>query len=117
MHRWQELAGCQLLDLNVQLVSLLQLFLCDAQLPLKTGHLAAKVFVPSEFPLQQVLPVLVPELGYDDLAISDGSLASLAYTRMIDPDTEPAERNRLKMALLDYCRRDTEAMVGVYGAL
>ncbi len=69
------------------------------------------------FSLKSVLPVLVPELGYEDLEICDGSMASVAYAKMIHPDTEKSEQERIRTALLAYCQRDTEAMVRVLGVL
>lgn len=69
------------------------------------------------FSLKAVLPVLVPELGYEDLEITDGSVASLAFAQMIDRNREQESKDRLRLALLDYCRRDTEAMVRVKEAL
>ena len=69
------------------------------------------------FSLKSVLPVLVPDLGYDDLEIAEGSVASVAYSRMIYRDTSNPERERLRDALLAYCERDTEAMVRIHYAL
>ncbi|MSQ40471.1 MAG: DUF2779 domain-containing protein [Dehalococcoidia bacterium] len=69
------------------------------------------------FSLKAVLPALVPELGYEDLEINDGSMASVAYAQMIHPATEEFERGRIYAALLAYCQRDTEAMVRVFGLL
>jgi hypothetical protein len=69
------------------------------------------------FSLKSVLPVLVPELSYEDLDITDGSIASVAFAKMIYPKTGQLDANRLRSALLDYCRRDTEAMVRVRTAL
>jgi len=65
------------------------------------------------FSLKQVLPALVPELGYDDLAIQDGTDASAEIARMLlRPETfEPREGEQLRKDLLAYCERDTWAMV------
>lgn len=60
------------------------------------------------FSLKSAMPVLVPELGYEDLEINDGSLASVAYAKMIHPDTVDSERQRIRADLLAYCPRDTE---------
>jgi len=69
------------------------------------------------FSLKSVLPVLVPEMGYSDLSIADGSSASLAYATMIARDTPEAERETINSALLAYCERDTKAMVQIFRAL
>ena len=59
----------------------------------------------------------VPALSYTDIEIQDGAVASTAYTGMIAEDTPESERAGIREALLAYCGRDTEAMVGVYEAL
>jgi len=61
------------------------------------------------FSLKSVLPVLVPELSYDDLEVSEGGIAALELARLLlRGDTlAEAERTRLREALLRYCERDT----------
>jgi hypothetical protein len=61
------------------------------------------------FSLKSVLPVLVPELSYDELEVSDGGIATLELQRFLfrgDTLVE-AEKTRLREALLRYCERDT----------
>jgi hypothetical protein len=69
------------------------------------------------YSIKAVLPALAPDMTYNDLEIRDGSLASIALARMIGPDTDGPEREKLRSALLDYCARDTFAMVRVLDAL
>ncbi len=69
------------------------------------------------FSIKQVLPVVVPELSYESLEIREGSQAALAFIDMTDPERPKTERQRLRDALLQYCRRDTEAMVRLYQTL
>lgn len=69
------------------------------------------------YSMKSVLPVLAPDLGYDDLEIQDGTQASVAFARMIAPDTTHREKEQLRRALHAYCGRDTEAMVRVFDAL
>ncbi len=69
------------------------------------------------FSIKSVLPALVPYLNYDDLMVQEGAHASVAFARLIDPATDESERQALRQALLDYCRRDTEAMVRVFETL
>ena len=69
------------------------------------------------YSLKSVAPVLVPTLGYTDMEIQDGTVASAAYTRMIAADTPDFDKANIRNALLAYCARDTEAMVRVYEAL
>jgi Domain of unknown function(DUF2779) len=65
------------------------------------------------FGLKSVLPALVPELGYDTLAIADGATASLELERLLFPESAlgGAARARLRRDLLDYCRQDTWGLV------
>lgn len=62
--------------------------------------------------LKSVLPVLIPELSYQDLEIQEGGLASLIYSQL--KLHEPEVQDQHRQHLLDYCRRDTLAMVEIY---
>lgn len=61
----------------------------------------------------------MPDLGYDDLAIAEGSNASRELTRLVvgDPTLLPSERALTREELLRYCERDTLAMVRVLSTL
>lgn len=50
-------------------------------------------------------------LNYGDLEIQGGTAASQQYYHMIFEATDPAEKERIRLALLAYCKRDTLAMV------
>lgn len=65
------------------------------------------------FSLKSVLPALVPSMGYDDLAIQEGSLASLEFLRMLAPETPEEERKNIRESLLEYCGNDTMGMVKI----
>ncbi len=67
------------------------------------------------FSIKSVLPALVPDLSYDDLAIADGQVAAIALGRLVfeSEAMSPAERASQREALLRYCERDTLAMVRV----
>ena len=62
------------------------------------------------YSLKSVLPVLVPEMTYDGLEISDGAMASEAYFTM-ESIADPAELSKLRKALLEYCKQDTLGLV------
>jgi hypothetical protein len=71
------------------------------------------------FSLKSVAPALVPELGYGDLEIGEGSLAQAALEELLlrggaIPEEEKARRRR---QLLAYCEGDTLATVRVYEKL
>ncbi|HET7296920.1 MAG TPA: DUF2779 domain-containing protein, partial [Gemmatimonadales bacterium] len=65
------------------------------------------------FSLKYILTPLVPELTYDDLVIVDGRVASVEIARLLFvADKIPRhERDRVRKDLLNYCERDTWAMV------
>ncbi len=65
------------------------------------------------FSLKSVLPVIVPSMSYEDLSIQEGGQAGVEYLRMIDPETQPNEKESIRRALLEYCRQDTLAMVKI----
>jgi hypothetical protein len=60
--------------------------------------------------IKQVLPALVPELSYDELAIGSGDLASMRFAQLMQ-GTYSGDVAQLRHDLLDYCGLDTLAMV------
>lgn len=67
--------------------------------------------------IKSVLPTLA-DLGYADLIeVKSGNDAQAGYLEAIDPSTSEERREALREALTNYCRRDTEAMIMVLGAL
>jgi predicted RecB family nuclease len=65
------------------------------------------------FSIKSVLPALLPDMGYDKLAVQEGQEAGVWYMKMIDPSTSTEERERIRMDLLAYCEQDTLAMVKI----
>ncbi len=65
------------------------------------------------FSIKNVLEPLVPELSYSDLIIVNGLWASVEIARLLfmADRIPPDERDRVRQDLLDYCERDTFAMV------
>jgi hypothetical protein len=62
------------------------------------------------YSLKSVLPVLVPELSYEGMAIQEGKEASLAYLAL-DKIEGRKEREKAEEDLRAYCRHDTLGMV------
>ncbi|HSL99457.1 MAG TPA: DUF2779 domain-containing protein [Candidatus Limnocylindria bacterium] len=62
------------------------------------------------YSLKSVLPVLVPELSYEGMAIQEGKEASLAYLAL-DKIEGRKEREKAEEDLRAYCRQDTLGMV------
>ena len=65
------------------------------------------------FSLKFVLPAMVPDMDFGNLAIQEGNQASFEYLRMIDQSTSLEEKERIKKELLLYCSYDTLAMVKI----
>jgi len=64
--------------------------------------------------LKAVLPVLAPKLSYTDLEIQGGGGASEALYDLVFGSLTGKQREKTKKQLLDYCERDTLAMVVLY---
>ncbi len=64
------------------------------------------------YSIKEVLPALVPELSYAGLEIADGMAAMQAYHEMCALKSGD-ELDRLRQAMLEYCRLDTLAMVRI----
>jgi Domain of unknown function(DUF2779) len=69
------------------------------------------------YSIKSVLPVMVPELSYRDLVIQEGAQAAREYYRMVFVEEDWIEQARIRAALLQYCARDTLAMVKLRHAL
>lgn len=69
------------------------------------------------YSLKDVLPVLVPEMGYDDLTVSNGGDATAVFAQMTTGRMEEQEMRQARQDLLRYCGRDTEGMVRLWEAL
>jgi hypothetical protein len=64
--------------------------------------------------IKDVLPVLVPELSYADLAIQEGGTASQSWDKITSEKTSQAERAKIAHDLELYCERDTYAMYAIW---
>jgi predicted RecB family nuclease len=67
--------------------------------------------------IKKVYPALVQGEGYRGLAIQDGETAAAEYKRMFSSATTPYQAQAIASDLLQYCERDTLAMVEVFRAL
>lgn len=63
------------------------------------------------FSIKSVLPALVPQLGYQDLGIQNGAVASVMFRRMAFEEPDLMERAKIAQDLQSYCERDTRAML------
>jgi len=80
-------------------------------LPLMRRAVYDKAFHGS-FSIKSVAPALLgPEMSYEGMLVADGGDAQLAFEELIHPATPAARRGELRAAMIDYCRKDTLAMV------
>ena len=63
--------------------------------------------------IKKVLPIIVPTLSYEDMAVSNGTDAMLAFAEMIKIK-EKRERQKIRNDMLAYCKLDTLAMLEIY---
>lgn len=64
--------------------------------------------------IKKVLPVIAPNLSYDDLEIRQGAQASNAWWEMIGLGTSEEKRRSIENHLKVYCDRDTYAMYVIW---
>ncbi|MEY4244613.1 MAG: hypothetical protein RLZZ245_2198 [Verrucomicrobiota bacterium] len=65
--------------------------------------------------IKAVLPALCPELSYSQLdGVQDGTAAVEAFKKAIAVETTPAERETIRLQLLEYCKLDTYALVRMW---
>ncbi len=74
------------------------------------NHVYHPAFAGS-YSLKTVLPALVPELTYEGMAVANGQDAGLAWESLVRGGLDQVERDRTRKALLDYCGKDTLALV------
>lgn len=63
--------------------------------------------------IKKVLPIIVPDLTYDNLTIANGTDAMEAFTRILEM-RDDANRKNLRHDMLEYCKLDTLAMVKIF---
>jgi len=88
----------------------------DLMTPFSQGWYADKDFLGSAS-IKHVLPVLIPELTYADLAIHEGSSAQRIWMETVLEGKHEKEREQILKDLEEYCKLDTFAMVRIYEKL
>ena len=63
--------------------------------------------------IKSVLPVLVPDLSYKELEVSDGMLARRTFTQTVFEGKNMEQREKILTDLKKYCFLDTFAMVKI----
>ena len=68
------------------------------------------------YTIKNVLPALVPQFSYDNMAINNGMAASMSYENLYY-ETDQTIIDKTKQDLLEYCGLDTLAMVEILKVL
>ena len=61
--------------------------------------------------IKSVLPTFAPELDYRDLEVQGGQAAQQKFLEIIKPGISENDLEKGRTSLLEYCKRDTLAMV------
>jgi len=69
------------------------------------------------YSIKNVLPVLVPDLNYEDMDVSQGLDASATFAYMAKGKYDDEEAKEKRSKLLEYCKLDTLAMVKLHDHL
>jgi len=64
--------------------------------------------------IKKILPVLVPDLSYNELEIQEGATASLKWFDMVFGSLMPWEKEKISEDLMAYCGLDTYAMYAIW---
>lgn len=70
----------------------------------------------NSFSIKNVLPALVPELNFQGMKISSGSIAMIAFEHL-QKETDMFRILELREQLLEYCKMDTLAMARVFDVI
>lgn len=64
--------------------------------------------------IKKVLPVMVPDLSYDEMSIHKGDQASMAWWKMTFEQLSASDIEQICNNLSEYCKLDTLAMVEIF---
>lgn len=64
--------------------------------------------------IKKVLPVMIPDMNYNELEISEGGSASSAFAYMAMGLYDQDKITQTKKHLLEYCKQDTLALVKIH---
>ena len=90
-----------LLAINARIVDLLPITRANYYHPAMHGSWSIKA----------ILPTIAPDLCYEQLAVSNGGDAQVAFREILHPKTSAIRKQELTDGLKEYCTLDTLAMV------
>lgn len=113
--------GCNTLMGNIEpkykkFYSLLNDRIDDLCIPFQKNWFVDKAFLGS-YSIKKVLPVIVPELSYNDLGINEGAAAQRLWMKSVLDGKLEEQKEQILADLDKYCELDTLAMVEIYKSL
>ena len=82
-------------------------------LPIVRAHVYDNAFLGS-FSIKYVAPALLGEaMSYEGMKVSNGTDAQVAYEQLISGTLDSTSKAALRDAMLEYCRKDTIAIVNL----
>lgn len=93
-----------LLDACDRLVDPLPLFRAAVYDPKFAGRFSIKKVAPA---------ILGQDSSYENMLVADGIGAQRAFEELINPLTAAERKETLRVAMLEYCKKDTQVMVGL----
>jgi len=88
----------------------------DLMEPFVNGWFVDKDFLGSAS-IKNVLPVLVPELSYEELSVQEGLSAQRLWMDAVLREKSGIDKEKLFSDLIEYCKMDTLAMVKIWEVL
>ena len=85
----------------------------DLMTPFSKGWFVDKDFFGSAS-IKYVLPALLPELSYKELAISNGAQAQQIWMQTVLKGKNPEKKDQIMKDLIKYCGLDTYAMYAIF---
>jgi hypothetical protein len=97
-------------DMNNRMFDLMKIF--------RDGLYADPKFKGS-YSIKKVLPVLVPDLSYNEMDIAEGATAMASWDEMVHKlrSDNQTKKDKIREDLLRYCEMDTLAMVRIWQVL
>ena len=88
----------------------------DLEIIFKKQHYVHKNFKGSSS-IKKILPVLVPDLKYDELVIREGGTAAEKWNQLVTGNLSQEEKTNIENHLRIYCKLDTYAMYAIWKEL
>ena len=88
----------------------------DLRVPFQKGYYQHPDF-KGKTSLKSILPVLAPEVSYEELAIQNGMIATIKWHHATNGRMTKKEQKQTFKDLLSYCALDTLAMVKILDVL